>query len=321
MNDYKKSIKSLVCRAWLVFLVMVCGMFAVSCGKKEEQGTKVLMSYINFQKTKIVEQEVYLQTDTVQEQLEEVLGYLSTASPKLEYQVPLAQDITVIGTKMTGSTLLLNVSEEYKLLDTATEILTRASIVKSLTQIDGIDKVNMLIKGEPLKDSLGKLVGNMSADMFIDNAGKEISTYEKVTIRLYFTNEDGNALVAVDRTKPYNTNVSLDKFVIEELIKGPEATTTEGVYPTINPNTKLISTYTKDNTCYVNFDSAFLTQVSNVQNGVIVYSVVNTLCNLPGIDKVQIIIDGKTDVVFHGVIPLSTVFSRNMTYMEDYSAY
>lgn len=320
MCGYKQSIKYMY-RTFVLFCMLLFGCMLVSCAEKTPQGEKVLMYCINFQKTKIVEEELYLQTASVEEQIEEVLEFLSTASPKLEYQVPLSQEITVLSTNQMNETLILNLSEGYKALDAATEILTRASLVKSLTQIEGISKVNILVKGEPLKDHLGKLVGNMTADMFIDNAGKEISTYEKVTIRLYFTNEDGNGLVAVERTKAYNTNISLDRFVMEELIKGPESTKTEGVYPTLNPNTKLISTYVKDNTCYVNLDSAFLTQISDVQNEVIIYSVVNTLCNVPEIDKVQIIIDGKTDVVFHGVIPLSTVFSRNMTYLEDYTAY
>lgn len=320
MCGYKQSIKYIYRTLLFGCMIWLCSML-VSCAEQTPQGTKVLMSCINFQKTKIVEEELYLQTTSIEDQIEEVLTFLSTASPKLEYQVPLSQDVTVLNTDRMNETLVLNLSEGYKTLDAATEILTRASLVKSLTQIEGISKVNILVKGEPLKDHLGKLVGNMTADMFIDNAGKEISTYEKVTIRLYFTNEEGNGLVAVERTKAYNTNISLDRFVMEELIKGPESTKKEGVYPTISPNTKLLSTYVKDNTCYVNFDSTFLTQVSDVQNEVIIYSVVNTLCNVPGIDKVQIIIDGKTDVVFHGVIPLSTVFSRNLTYLEDYTAY
>ncbi len=285
-----------------------------SCGQKETEGTRVAMSYINFQGTRIVEQPAYLIGKGVQEQLEEVLTLLSTHPQKLDYQVPLSQGITVLTTNITNGSLVLNLSEEYKQLDSVTEILTRASLVKSLTQIQGIDQVVIHINGEPLKDSLDKTVGAMTADMFIDNAGEEISMYEKVTIRLYFTNEDGDALVAVNRSKAYNTNISLDKFVVEELLKGPESTT-QGVYPTINPATKLISTFVKDKTCYVNFDSSFLVQVNEVDTEIILYSIVNSLCDISGIDRVQIMIDGKTDVLFHGKVPLTTVFNRDLSYI------
>lgn len=310
MNFMQKSIVSLM----LLFLGSICS----SCGREEPEGFLVEMSYINSQGTRIIEQEQYLKGESVEEQIQEVLVLLSTVPNKLEYQVPLTQDINVLNTSLNNKSLVLDLSEGYKNLNSVMEILTRASLVKSLTQIEGINKVSILINGEPLVDSLGKKVGNMTADMFIDNAGEEISTYEKVKIRLYFTNEAGDTLIAVDRTKPYNTNISLDKFVIEELLKGPESTT-EGVHPTLDSGIKLISTYVKDKTCYVNFDSAFLTKAYDVDTEIIIYSIVNSLCSLPGIDKVQIIVDGKTDVMFHGSVSLTNVFKRDLNYIQNNS--
>ena len=301
----------------LFVMLLLLGMLT-GCKEEETEGTAVMMSYIGAQNNKVVEKEVYLLGESVEAQLEEVLTLLATAPKKLEYQVPISQGITVLTTNITNNSLVLNLSKEYKQLNTLMEILTRASLVKSITQIEGIDSVTIHIDGEPLRDSLDKAIGAMTADMFIDNAGEEISTYEKVTIRLYFANEAGDGLIAVDRSKAYNTNISLDKFVVEELLKGP-GTTTHGVYPTINPDTKLISTLVKDNTCYVNFDSTFLTQVYEVKAEVAIYSIVNSLCELPGIDRVQISVAGSTDVMFREVIPLTTVFSRDLNYIQSNS--
>ena len=301
----------------LFVMLLLLGMLT-GCKQEETEGTAVMMSYIGAQNNKVVEKEVYLLGESVEAQLEEVLTLLATAPKKLEYQVPISQGITVLTTNITNHSLVLNLSKEYKQLNTLMEILARASLVKSITQIEGIDSVTIHIDGEPLRDSLDKAIGAMTADMFIDNAGEEISTYEKVTIRLYFANEAGDGLIAVDRSKAYNTNISLDKFVVEELLKGP-GTTTYGVYPTINPDTKLISTLVKDNTCYVNFDSTFLTQVYEVKAEVAIYSIVNSLCELPGIDRVQISVAGSTDVMFREVIPLTTVFSRDLNYIQSNS--
>ena len=301
----------------LFVMLLLLGMLT-GCKQEETEGTAVMMSYIGAQNNKVVEKEVYLLGESVEAQLEEVLTLLATSPKKLEYQVPISQGITVLTTNITNHSLVLNLSKEYKQLNTLMEILTRASLVKSITQIEGIDSVTIHIDGEPLRDSLDKAIGAMTADMFIDNAGEEISTYEKVTIRLYFANEAGDGLIAVDRSKAYNTNISLDKFVVEELLKGP-GTTTYGVYPTINPDTKLISTLVKDNTCYVNFDSTFLTQVYEVKAEVAIYSIVNSLCELPGIDRVQISVAGSTDVMFREVIPLTTVFSRDLNYIQSNS--
>ena len=54
----------------------------------------------------------------------------------------------------------------------------------------------------------------------------------------------------------YSSNVSKEKLIVEKLIQGPSGTE---AYPTINPNTNLLSVTTKDGICYVNFDSTFLT--------------------------------------------------------------
>lgn len=310
--------KNKIYRLGVLFVLLLMLGALTGCEKEKPEGTPVMMSYIGAQFNKIIEKETYLTGKSVETQLEEVLTLLATAPQKLEYQVPLSQGITVLTTNITNNSLVLNLSKEYKQLSTVVEILTRASLVKSLTQIEGIDSVTIHIDGEPLRDSLDKTLGAMTADMFIDNAGEEISTYEKVTIRLYFANETGDGLVAVDRSKAYNTNISLDKFVVEELLKGPE-TTTQGVYPSINPATKLISTLVKDNTCYVNFDSTFLTQVYEVEAEVAIYSIVNSLCELSGIDRVQISVDGNSDVLFREVIPLTAVFSRDLNYIQSNS--
>ncbi len=283
---------------------------------QEEEGNQVVMSYIHPQGTKIVEKEVTLTGETLEEQLEEVLTLLSTTPQKLEYQVPLSQGVEVLTTNVTNNSLVLNLSEQYNKLGSVMEILTRASLVKSLTKIEGIDSVTIHINGAPLRDSLDKIVGALTADMFIDNAGKEISTYEKVKVRLYFANEAGDRLIAVDRTKAYNTNISLDKFVVEELLKGPEATA-NSVYPTINPDAKLLSTFVKDHTCYVNFDSTFLKQVNEVDADIVIYSIVNSLCEISGIDRVQISVDGNYDVMFRELIPLTTTFVRNLDYINS----
>ena len=305
-------------RLSVLFVLLLLFGTLVGCGKEEAKGTLVRMSYIGSMDNRIVEKDTYLSGESTEAQLEEVLTLLATAPPKLEYHVPLSQGISVLTTNLANRSLVLNLSKEYKQLSILAEILTRASLVKSITQIEGIDSVTIHVDGQPLRDSLDKVIGAMTADMFIDDAGEELSSYEKTTIRLYFVNETGDELIAIDRSKAYNTNISLDKFVVEELLKGP-GNTIQGVYPAINPDTKLISTLVKDNTCYVNFDSTFLTQVYEVKADVAIYSIVNSLCELAGIDRVQISVDGSTDVMFQEVIPLTTVFTRDLNFIQNNS--
>lgn len=138
--------------------------------------------------------------------------------------------------------------------------------------------VTITLEGSQLYDNAGELVGWMNAEQFINNDGNEINTYELVKVKLYFANADGDKLIAAYREKHYSTNTPLERFVVEELIAGPSGQI-EGLYPVINPETKIINILTKDGICYVNLDSSFLTVVNNVSTEVAVYSIVNSWWN------------------------------------------
>ena len=156
----------------------------------------------------------------------------------------------------------------------------------------------------------------MTADMFLDNAGEQLNNYEKVTIRLYFANATGDGLIAINRSLVHNiglSNVSMEKLVVEQLLAGPA---NEESYPTINPDTKLLSVTVKDGVCYLNFDSAILTPVNNVTSDVMIYSIVNSLVELSNINKVQISIDGQKDTTFKDKYDLTTLFERNLSLLE-----
>ena len=200
----------------------------------------------------------------------------------------------------------LNVDAAYLNMPMTTEVLVRAAIVRTLTQLDGINYVGITVEGNQLFDSTGSPVNWMNADQFIDNDGNEINTYDQVRVKLYFANEAGTNLIAAYREKYYSTNIPLERFVVDELLAGPSGKV-EGLYPTINPATKVVSIMTKDGICYVNLDENFLTVVNNVSTDVAVYSIVNSLAELSNINKVQILINGEVPESFP-----TTTFERNL---------
>lgn len=160
-------------------------------------------------------------------------------------------------------------------------------------------------------------MGVMNADTFIDNDGNEINTYEKVKLTLYFANESGDKLRKVSRNVVFNSNISMERLVVEQLLAGPAKG--ENGYPTINPATKIQSVTVKDGTCYVNLDGSFLTQPYKVTSDVTVYSITNSLAELSNVNKVQITIDSTTDKELKDNVPLSTVFERNLEIVENES--
>ncbi len=91
------------------------------------------------------------------------------------------------------------------------------------------------------------------------------------------------------------SNVPKEKLIVEKLMQGP---TGNRAYPTINPDTNLLSVTIKDHVCYVNFDSTFLTSVYDVLPEITIYSLVDSIIAGTEATQVQITINGETKAVY-----------------------
>ncbi|MBD5453973.1 MAG: GerMN domain-containing protein [Lachnospiraceae bacterium] len=295
-----------------LFLPVIVLAALTGCGRRVENaaGKTYDIYYVDNEETKIFAESYQTETTDVQKLLEELLERLSAKPDKMQYKAPLAENFELLDYTWDGGQLTLNFDERYKEMDTIKEVLVRASVVRTLSQIENVNYISFMIQNEPLMDSTGVAIGTMSADAFIDNAGNEINTYEKVNLRLYFANENGDMLIEENqRNVVYNSNVSLEKLVVEKLIEGPA---TSGHYPTINPSVKINSVTVNDRICYVNLSEAFLSQPYNVTSDVTIYSLANSLVELPNINKVQISINGTTDILYKETISLTNMFERNL---------
>lgn len=293
-------------------MVIVSALLCVACGgeSQPESGKVYKIYYVDNDETKTLTREYVSETQDSYNLLEELLGQLGTIPSRFEYKAPLASGFELIGYSIDNGQINMNFDEHYKEMDRVREVLIRAAIVRTVTQIPEISYVSFMVQGEPITDSNGNAIGTMSADLFIDNAGNEINAYEKVNLHLYFANEDGSGLVEENRRNVvYSSNISLEKLVVEKLIEGPMA---EGAYPTINPETKTVSVTIKDGICYVNLNEDFLNQPYNVGAEVTIYSITNSLVELSNVNKVQISINGETNISYREKINLSSVFERNL---------
>lgn len=297
----------------MALLMGLCLCTACAGRDTEQEGTAYQIYYVNNDETKMIGREYVSATTDTELLLEELMGQLAAIPEKMEYETPLATEISVKGHTLDNGLLTLDFDESYRKLYGVREILVRASIVRTVTQIPGVERVTFTVAGEQLADGMGVAVGVMTADSFIENAGNEINAYEKVDLRLYFANETGDRLVEENRHNVvYNSNISLDKLVVEKLVEGP---LDENAYPTINPNTRIISVTVQDGTCYVNLNNDFLNQPYNVASDVTIYSITNSLVELPNVNRVQIAVNGETNLSYRENMSLNTVFERNLDLM------
>lgn len=289
----------------MALLLVLPGLAA--CREEEPVGANVYRIYaVSNSETKVESHARLMNHISGEEGLQELIDCLSAPPEKLEYKAPLAMGFQLMGTQLEDGKLQLNVDKNYSNLPATTEVLVRAAIVRTLTQLPEVKYVGITVEGSQLFDNAGEAVGWMSADTFINNDGNEINTYDSIRVKLYFANESGDKLIAAYREKYYLTNIPVERFVVEELIAGPSGRV-EGLYPSINSETKIVSVITKDGVCYVNLDSSFLNVVNNVATEVSVYSIVNSLVELSNVNKVQILINGEVPSIFE-----NSTFERNL---------
>ena len=296
----------------LIFMaILLCLSFG--CGRKEAMVPENAISYdlyfLNNEETKVFSREIYVEEGDTASQLSALIEAMRTKREDVNERAPLDYDFSVLNVSLDGEQIIMNLDEKYLQMKPTTAVLIRAAVVRTLTQVEGVTCVSFQIAGTPLTDSMGNPLGVLTPDMFVDNAGTEINAYETATLTLYFANEEGNMLISEKREVEYHSNISLERIVMEQLLLGPEK---NGSYPVVNPQTDVVSITVKDGICYLNLSRDFLTQVYNVTPDVTIYAIINSLVELANVNKVQILVEGETDVLYNEKISLNTVFERNL---------
>lgn len=110
------------------------------------------------------------------------------------------------------------------------------------------------------------------------------------TVTLYFADDQANKLIAEERDVIPGGKL-LAAAVVEELIKGSET----GLGRTIPDGTRVLDLRIEEGVAYVDFSQEFKKNHWGGSAGEImtVYSVVNSLAHLEGIEKVQFLLEGE----------------------------
>lgn len=302
-------------KKWLVFFFLL-GMLCLLSGcdrQSEEEETGYQIWYMNKEETRLGCEYRDLAAENTEGFILEALKCLRQDPEDDGYKPVLPETVRIEGCSVEHGQLYLDFSAEYLDLPKVYEVLCRAAIVRTMCQFPDIDYVGFRVGEQPLVDGSGSAVGLMNEEQFIENAGEEINAYKTVDLDLYYTNETGDRLVVQKVAMEYNSNISLEKLIIERLIEGPPF---EGAYPTIPANTKLVSTAVRDGICYVNLNEGFLETGYNVTESIPVYSIVNSLIDNTDAQKVQISINGETNRVFRESISFENIFEENQELVE-----
>lgn len=138
---------------------------------------------------------------------------------------------------------------------------------------------------------------------------------ESTKVTLYFSDSQAAKLIPEEREVAVNEG-SLPEAAVNELIKGPQ---NPELSKTIPDGTELISVVVKDGIAQVDFSNEFQANHWGGSAGetITIYSVVNTLTKLDGIEEVQFLIEGEKIESLAGHLDLTMPVASDETMISE----
>ncbi|WP_035039057.1 GerMN domain-containing protein [Catonella morbi] len=314
MSNYR-VFKYLFC---LIFLVLIINISGCNNQVKEqivEDENYYKIYYVNNLEDKLVSEDYFAKEDKTDKLVKELIGRLTSIPDGITLKKPIPDEVKIKDIKIKDDCVTINFSETYKQITGISEILRRACVVKTLCQIDGINKVEYTIEDQPLMYSELNPVGAMSADDFIDNTGGETTYYQNVQVSLYYTDLEGKKLFQTRHNVEFDGTISLEELVVRQLLAGPLED--DKLSPVLPAGTKINKVSLKDGICYVDFSKEFLEGRDGVSDDVIVYSVVNSLSDIGNVSKVQFWIDGKPVSSYRETVQIDLPIERKFDIIAE----
>ena len=299
--------------AVLAALILLAGC---SGNGETEAPSEYFMYYLSLEANKVVENAYEPEASSRDEMIQEFVDRLNETPEGEDYQRLMPKDVKIDSYSLEDSTLILTIGGDYEQMERPREVLVRVGLVRAFTQISGVDRVQIVTENGELKDSAGNVIGAMTRESFVENAGSEINNYQYTTLTLYFANETGDKLVPETRSVYYSTSVPLERVVVEQLVKGPAE---EGHYAVLPSDTNILSVTTSENIAYVNFDNTFMNGTMSVVQEIPIYALVNSITTNCPVQRVQFSIDGESDVTFRESMKLNQFYEKDLSYLEENS--
>ncbi len=207
----------------------------------------------------------------------------------------IPQNTELLSSYINGTVAYLNFSEHFNDGKDSDRLLRRYTLICTICKMEGIKKVKISVNGQDITDADGQPLPALGVEDFLSLKPEDSQT-KNMSVKLYFA--DAQAKPVVEETAvEIKENETIEQVIVNKLIEGPVR---EDIYPTVSQGTKLIDINVKEGVCFVNLSSSFVSEnsASSLQATIAVYSIVNSLCELDYIDKVQFLIEGASKEYF-----------------------
>lgn len=288
--------------AYTVLILFLLATFFVGCGQgsgtdntvEESSDEQVIyLYYLNADGDGFYPVEYTLEnTDDILLASYEIVSRLSDTENRNTdtYKASISDGVTVNSIALNGKEETVDLGAGYRQLDAAEAILLRASVVKSLVQIEGVHSVRFTINGDSLLDNDDNPIGAMTKDTFILEEESDKLYNSEGNVTLYYANMDGDSLVEYKTHLETSGNVPMETEVLLALMEVPEDLDVQSPLPS---DLVINQTQIHNGVCYVDLSKDIENVLPGVEEKVMVYAMVNTITSLGNATSVQFTVEGK----------------------------
>ncbi|MBR3791189.1 MAG: GerMN domain-containing protein [Clostridia bacterium] len=273
----------------VIVILVASFLFVIEEQNPENKSINANLFFFNGTENTIVSESRAINYENEDYLIDAVLSELKKGPKDSKNKPIFNNEVEVLSILKDDRDITVDLSHQFLYDGNSKNLLTTYAIVKSLCQLSDVKSVKVTCRGSEITASDGTAIGFLS-DKDIDLVSDEM-TKDSKKILLYFADKNLDCLIAENRTVKITDTNPIEQYIVNELIKGTSLTDAKSI---ISQDTELISAQTTDNVCFVNFKSGFVEKNSGNEKTekLIIYSIVNSLCELDGVNSVQFLIDG-----------------------------
>ena len=224
-----------------------------------------------------------LKIDNGETPVEAVMNTLNTVPSSSEYKNLFPTGIRILSANLKGGVVRVEMNDSYLILMGIDQSLADYGICLSFCSLPNVKSIDIFAGGSRIKTEL------KPTDLVLSNS---VISDNEAELRLYFPKSDGSGLGLEYRHVNLNVDDSAERCIMDALLSGPK---TDGLRPIAGHNTFLLSIYTQDGVCSVDFSEDFLSdaELTEEETFLILSAVESSLIGLANVESVLIYVDGK----------------------------
>lgn len=293
----KKRILSII-----MIAVLLLGGCAVD-NTEDESGNAVTVYYTSIESPNSISDPLVAVRVTLADDrsaVDAVLEALWAAPEKEGLKSTLPEELTAEKWENNQGQMSLWLSAYYLEMTGISKTIATAALVHSLCGLEEVESLTIYVGETAIYTDLTK-----ENILLYD---KEADPYER-EVKVYFSDEDGEFLYDYTYIYTVGGEEIIEQYVMDVLL-GSELPDKAASY--IPYQTEVNEVYVEDEICNVDLSAGFYEgrPDSPITERVVIYSIVNTLTSIAGINSVQFLIDGEI-LDYYVTIPLDKPLERN----------